>query len=253
MRRGSFAERFVRTEQLIGSLSLERLARSKIAVFGLGAVGSYSVEFLARSGVGNFVLVDFDQVRYSNFNRQILALEPGIGELKVKLQAERLREINPRCKIKEYPVFAGPENFSTFLSPKPAIVVDAIDSVGPKVELLGFCCTHEIPVISSLGSGAKTDPFSVRVGDISEVRKCALGSRVRKELRRKKKITRGIRCVYSTQPPLKTSPVQSEEEFYHRGRKRAPVGTISYMTGIFGSVVAYEVIRAITSGLIDSK
>lgn len=234
---------------MLGEKTLKRLRKARVAVFGLGAVGSFAAEAMARSGVSQFVLVDFDRVRYSNFNRQLLALESTVGKLKVELQRKRILEINPRCEVKAFSVFAQPKNFGVLLTPRPDVVIDAIDSLGPKVALIAYCLSEKIPLVSSLGSGAKTDPFSVTAGDISEVRNCALGRRVRKELRRKKNIFEGFCCVYSTQPPLKSCPAKKEKEFYKRGRERSPVGTVSYMAGIFGLVAAYEAMRIIAGGL----
>ena len=236
-------ERFSRVELLLGAQALRKFAKAKVAVFGLGAVGSFAVEALARSGVGNFLLVDFDQVRRSNFNRQLCALESNLGRLKAEAAAQRVRQVNPSCKVRTAAVFAGPENLSALLSPRPDVVIDAIDSLGPKAGLITYCATNKIPLISSMGSGGKTDPFSIRAGDIRDAGACPLARRLRKLLK-KKGFAGGLRCVYSLQRQQKCKrQARGEEEFYERGRKRVPVGTLCYMSGIFGLIVSYEAMR----------
>jgi tRNA threonylcarbamoyladenosine dehydratase len=234
-------ERFVRIEQLIGSSAVKKLARARVAVFGLGAVGSFAIEALARSGVGEFVLVDFDQVRYSNFNRQLLALESGLGRLKTELALKRVGEINPECRVSAHSVFADTKTIPLLLKPVPDLVIDAIDSMGPKTELAAFCIRHGITVLSSMGAGARVDPFSIRIGDISEARNCPLARRLRKELKRKHGIDKALRCVYSVEKPrAPAASPKKEAEYYQRGRSRSPVGTLSYLTGMFGLMVAFE-------------
>jgi tRNA threonylcarbamoyladenosine dehydratase len=237
-------ERFIRLEQLLGGEALEKLEKATIAIFGLGAVGSYCLESLARSGVGEFILIDFDQVRRSNFNRQLLALAQDEGRLKTEVARERVLRINPQCQVTIHSTFAAVENFTLLLAETPDCVVDAIDSLTPKTDLIAYCTAKGIPFISAMGAGGKTDPFSVRIGDIGEATTCALAKRLKKELNQKG-VTEGVRCVYSTQRPLKTSVCNKEEELYQRGRPRRPVGTISYMPALFGLMLAYEVIRGI--------
>jgi len=240
-------EKFIRVEQLLGKKATRLLSCSSVAIFGLGAVGSFAAEALARSGVGRFDLVDFDEVHYSNFNRQLLALESTLGRPKAELARERILEINPDCKVVSHIVFAGPENFSRLLSPGPSVVIDAIDSLGPKADLLEFCLKAGIPVVSSMGSGARTDPFSVRLGDIAEVRVCPLARRLKKRLK-KKGISKGICCVYSQQATLKNriAPRKEAGELL-RGRERVPVGTLAYMSGIFGLIAAYAAMEIMLS------
>lgn len=237
-------DRFTRVEQLLGKKALKRMSEAKIAVFGLGAVGSFAVESLARTGLGSFVLVDFDIVRESNFNRQIYALESSLGKPKVDIARDRIQGINPDCRVEVHREFAAEDNYERLLTPKPDLVVDAIDSVNPKTQLIAYCVAHGIPVVSSMGAGDKTDPSLIRTGDLAESSVCPLARRIRKRLR-KYGVTTGLRCVYSTEIPRKTRPAVREEEFHPRGRQRQPVGTISYMTGIFGLMVASETIRSI--------
>lgn len=245
-------ERFKRLEQLLGKKELRKLEKASIAVFGLGAVGSFAVEALARSGVGEFALIDFDEVRHSNFNRQLYALESNLGKLKVELARERILEINPGCKVSAFPDFAASDNFEQLLKSRPDLVVDAIDSVNPKTELIAYCLKAGIPVVSSMGAGAKTNPFLIKTGDISESSICPLARRLRKRLRRKG-ITGGIRCVYSTEEPLKKRAAIREEEFHPRGRQRQPVGTISYLTGMFGLMAAFEAMKILLGGFRDDQ
>ncbi|MDD5217497.1 MAG: tRNA threonylcarbamoyladenosine dehydratase [Candidatus Omnitrophica bacterium] len=238
-------ERFTRTEQLLGTNALRKLAQARVAVFGLGAVGSFAVEALARAGIGRFVLVDFDRIRHSNFNRQLFALESNLGKAKAELARARILEINPECQVDIHPVFAGPENFAELLNPRPDMVLDAIDSLTPKVGLISYCVSEGLPLIASMGAGAKLDPLAVRLGDISEVKACFFAKRLKSVLK-KKGIRAGVRCVYSLEKPMKSRmPAKKEPGEYARGRERVPVGTIAYMPAIFGLVAASDVIRTI--------
>ncbi|MFH1857252.1 MAG: tRNA threonylcarbamoyladenosine dehydratase [Candidatus Omnitrophota bacterium] len=238
--------RFIRTKQLIGADALGKIKKLKVAVFGLGAVGSFAVEMLARSGVGEFLLIDFDEIRLTNFNRQLLALESTLGKLKTEAARDRILDINPYCKVIVHSDFAAAENIDTLLTPRPDIIIDAIDSLNPKTELISFCFLEKIPFVSSMGSGGRTNPFSVKTADISEVRNCPLAKRLKKRLN-KKGIEKGVLCVYSAQKPIDGEPVveAETEEFYQRGRKRNPIGTISYMPGIFGLVIGYEALNLV--------
>jgi len=244
-------DRFKRVEQLIGAAHLQKLREATVAVFGLGAVGSFALESLARSGVGHLILVDFDEVRPSNFNRQLFALENTRGKLKARVAGERVAAINPAAAVTVCAEFADKGTIPAILENKPHAVIDAIDSLKPKTELIQYCIENKIPVVSSMGAGDKTDPLQIRVGDLSETAHCPLARRVRKRLR-KNGIELGVRCVYSNEKPLR-SHAAAEEEFYKRGRERVSVGTISYMTGIFGLLAAYEAMRIITGGLVSSR
>jgi len=245
-------ERFIRLEQLLGKKELRKLAKARVAVFGLGAVGSFAVEALARSGVGEFSLVDFDEIRHSNFNRQLYALESNLGRLKAEVARERVLGINPACKVSAHADFAAADNLDRLLASHPDLVVDAIDSVNPKTELVAYCVSKKIPIVSSMGAGAKTNPFLIKTGDISESSTCPLARRLRKRLRRKG-IGGGIRCVYSVEEPVKKRAAVREEEFHPRGRQRQPVGTISYLTGMFGLMVAYEAMKILLGDFPDGK
>ncbi|MFB3918982.1 MAG: ThiF family adenylyltransferase [Candidatus Velamenicoccus archaeovorus] len=243
--------RFSRTALLLGKDAVHRFKQSSVAVVGLGAVGSFALEALARAGVGFFSLIDFDEVKPTNFNRQLFALESTLGKSKTKVACERVLDINPHCQVVAQQVFAGSENLSELLDPAPDAVIDAIDSLNPKTELLKFCVIHGIPVVSSMGACDKTDPFCIRVADISETRICPLARRIRKRLK-KNGIHEGIACVYGIQNPRGTLGEEGDEEILRRGRKRTPRGSIGYMTGMFGLVAAYEVLKILAGGSLES-
>lgn len=244
--------RFSRTALLLGKDTVHRFKQSYVAVIGLGAVGSFALEALARAGVGSFCLVDFDDVKPTNFNRQLFALESTLGKPKAVVAKKRILGINPSCQALAVNAFAGPENLEMLLSPQPDVVIDAIDSLNPKQELLAFCVSHGIPVVSSMGACDKTDPFCIRVADISQTNICPLARRIRKRLK-KKGIEKGITCVYGTQRPRGTLGVEGDEEAFVRGRKRTPRGSIGYMTGMFGLVVACEALKILAGGSLESQ
>ena len=235
-------KRFIRTELLLGKEALNRLAASSVAIAGLGGVGAYAAEALVRSGVGYVRLIDFDCIKYSNFNRQLLALEDSLGKRKVDVAAERLRQINPDCIIDKKPHFIDQSNAAELINGVDA-VIDAIDSVSSKVSLLVQAVTDGKLVVSSMGAAARMDPLQVRTGDISESRICPLARIIRKRLHRRNVYT-GIRCVYSVEAvdTAKVSEMDDEESF-QRGRARPSLGSISYMPAVFGLVAAHEAIR----------
>lgn len=245
-------ERFCRTELLLGQEALRRLNNAVVAVVGLGAVGSYAVEALARSGVGHLRLVDFDVVQLSNFNRQLYALESTLGKHKTAVAKARILEINPDCKVEAVDCFFDGSQTDKILNPLPDVLIDAIDSVGPKIELLSTAYMAKVPaIISSMGAATRTDPFCIRVGDISETRECPLAKFVRKRLK-KRGISEGIKCVFSVERadkkfvlPADNSKFAGEKEYVERGRKRRVLGSFSCITGIFGLIAAREAIMLI--------
>lgn len=236
--------RFARTMQLIGEDGLSRLDESTVAVFGLGAVGSYVVEALARAGVGSLVLFDHDVVSLSNMNRQLLALESTIGQAKVRVARDRILDINPNCRVEARVQFVDGENVAGLLEQRFNVLVDAIDGVNSKVNLIVAARELGIPVVSSMGAAAKLDPSKIVAADISKSYMCPLAQIIRKRLRRRGVVS-GVRCVFSTEPAQnKNEPVvQEAPEQGLSGRPRAPIGSISYLTGMFGLYVASEVIR----------
>ncbi len=239
-------ERFSRTEKLLGPEKLEKLKNSKVVLFGAGAVGSFAAEALVRSGVGNITIVDFDTICISNINRQLFALQSTIGKPKTEVALKRLSDINPACNIIQENRFADAGSIPEILSDKPDVVIDAIDSVGPKTELLAYSYLNEIPVLSSMGAARRSDPLAVKVGDLFDTVTCPLARLVRKSLKRRG-ITQGIKCVYSTEFPA--HPVKQKlvnEESGGEGRPVKFLGSLPTVTGVFGLVLASEAIKILT-------
>lgn len=231
---------------LLGSESFKRLTDSHVAVIGLGAVGGYALEAMARSGIGRLTVVDFDTVQPTNINRQIFALESTIGTSKVIAAADRISDINPACRVEPLELFVDEESVEQIFSRQPDIVVDAIDSLNPKVQLLRSCYQTGVPVFSSMGAALRSDPLAVRVGDLSESNHCPLAKRIRKRLR-KDQIVSGITCVYSIERvdfdyTQEIGPAQIETGT-DRGRTRNTLGSLPTITAIFGLVLANEVIK----------
>lgn len=226
-------EQFSRTEMLIGKEGIEKLRNSKVAIFGIGGVGSFVVEGLARAGIGNFILVDNDKVALSNLNRQIIATTKTIGKLKVEIAKERILEINPNANVEIYSDFFMPESPELFDNTVDYIV-DAIDTVTAKIELVERANKLNIPIISSMGTGNKLDPTKFEVTDIFKTSVCPLAKVMRKELK-----TRGIKrlkVVYSKEEPIK---VDTEV-----GKKPIP-GSISFVPSVAGLIISGEVIKDI--------
>ncbi|PIE58233.1 MAG: tRNA threonylcarbamoyladenosine dehydratase [Desulfobulbus propionicus] len=242
-------ERFLRTQSILGEKRFHRLQQAVVTVVGVGAVGGYVVEGLARSGIGALRLVDCDRIQLSNMNRQILALETTIHRPKVAVAKERVQAINPRAKVETLELFAARETLMAILTPKPDLLIDAIDSLNPKVQLLSAAVSCNLPVISSMGAALRTDPALIRSGDISQTSGCPLARRVRKRLRREG-ITTGVDCVYSTEklPLMSTDPAMEEPGvsagvYAERGRTRSVLGSLPTLSGIFGLMIANMAIR----------
>ena len=231
-----------RTLLLMGEENLQKLADSVVAVIGLGGVGAYAAEMLARAGVGHMILLDSDSVSESNKNRQLLALDSNIGRKKVEVMAERLRDINPSLELTLIDEYLTQENVETLLSPyRPDYLVDAIDTLTPKLSLINYCVHAGIPLVSSMGSGAKYDATKVRLTDLSKSRNCPLAYIVRKKLR-KMGIEKGFLVVYSEELPDENAIVETRGET----NKKSQVGTISYLPAVFGCVCAQAAVRHIT-------
>lgn len=248
---GGASERFSRTQLLLGPEALEKLTRAHVAVVGLGAVGSYAVEAIVRAGVGNITLVDFDKVRLSNFNRQLYAITPNLNRFKAEIAHERVLQINPECKVTEQRMFIDGTTAKVLLEQPADAIVDAIDSLAPKVHFMSACVKAGARLISCLGAASRMDPFAIRVGDIDETTMCPLARMIRKKLH-KLGVYSGIRCVYSveeprnrqkTEKPVIAAPVEEGE--FVRGRPRTPIGSMSYVPGMFGLIAASEVISYI--------
>ena len=193
-------DQFSRTRLLFGAENMERLSRARVAVFGVGGVGGYVVEALARSGIGALDLIDSDKVSVSNINRQILATHSTIGIYKVDVAEERIRDINPDCVVRVYRTFLLPENADTFDFSAYDYVVDAIDTVTAKIELVMRCEAAGTPLISSMGAGNKLDPSAFKVADIYQTNVCPLAKVMRREL--KKRGIKKLKVVYSEEKAL---------------------------------------------------
>jgi len=227
-----------RTEMLIGRQSLNKLQNSKVLVVGLGGVGSYAAEMICRSGIGSLTIVDGDQVHLSNINRQLLALNSSIGKPKALLMGERLKDINPDLKLTVINENIKDDRIIEILDYGYDYVVDAIDTLSPKIFLIWHTMQRKYPLVSSMGSGGKTDPLKIRITDISETTDCPLARILRKRLH-KLGVREGFRAVWSpeTIDKSKIKPVSDEQN------KASVVGTISYVPAAFGIACASVVIR----------
>ena len=242
----SYSERTLRTRMLVGDTGIEKLLKANVTVVGLGAVGSYVIEAVARAGVGNIRIVDFDIIKGSNFNRQILAVSSNLDKLKTEVAKNRILDINPDCNVEVFNRFIDLETINEIFSSPTDIVVDAIDAVNSKALLLSEMVKRNIPVVSSMGAAYRTDPTAIRVADLSETDVCQLAMRMRKKLR-KLGVEKGITCIYSIELPQISliEDLPEEPNFYPRGRTRRPLGSISYLTGMFGLMASREVLRFI--------
>jgi len=235
---------FTRTQILIGEAALNKLQQARVAVIGLGGVGSYAAEALARAGIGKFLLIDFDVVNWSNLNRQLLALHSTVGQPKTQIMCQRILDINPEAEVRLETTFLAQDNRASLLT-EVDYVIDAIDSLGPKVGLLQYCIENNLPVISVMGAGNRLDPSFVKISTLSRSHNCPLAKRVRKFLRRRG-VTKDIPVVFSSEPPLKPDldeDSEADEIIIHRGRQRLTIGSISYMPAIMGMLAASYVIR----------
>ncbi|HHV36588.1 MAG TPA: tRNA threonylcarbamoyladenosine dehydratase [Candidatus Cloacimonetes bacterium] len=238
---------FSRTELLIGAQALDMLKETTVCIAGLGGVGSYAAEALARAGIGHFILIDFDTVGASNLNRQLLATLDTIGKHKTTLMEERIASINKEARVECHRVFLDENNRKELCFPAD-YVIDAIDSLGPKIGLLEDLARNRRRFISIMGAGNRLDSTKIHLDKISKSYNCPLARRVRKFLRR-----RGIKldfpCIYSSELPMKTlGEVESDNELtLERGRKRQTIGSISYMPSIMGMMAASWVLRDVIS------
>ena len=231
-----------RTELLFGTERMERFAQSHVLVVGLGGVGAYAAEQICRAGIGQMTIVDADTVSLSNINRQLPALHSTIGKPKAVVVASRLEDINPELNLTVINEFMRDERTEEILmAAKYDFVVDAIDSLSPKVFLLYHAFQKGLPIVSSMGAGAKTDPSQIKVTDISKTFNCSLARSVRKRLH-KLGIEKGIPVVFSTQMADPNAVIETENEQC----KRTTAGTVSYMPAIFGCYLASYVITHLT-------
>lgn len=246
-------DEFSRTRRLVGQDAMDKLKNAKVAIFGVGGVGGYVVEALARSGVGKLVLVDNDTVSLSNINRQIIALHSTIGRYKTEVMKERILDINPDACVEIHNCFFLPENADTFDFSAYDYVVDAVDTVTAKIEIIMRAKAAGVPVISAMGAGNKLDATKFVVTDIYKTEICPLAKVMRKELR-----TRGVeslKVLYSTEPAIKPcedtvedmgedAKGQAQEQ---QGARRSIPGSIAYVPSVAGLLLAGEVINDIFS------
>lgn len=231
-----------RTEQLIGRTGLEKLNRCRVAVVGLGGVGSFALEALVRAGVGSLVLADHDRLEPSNLNRQLLALHSTVGRLKVDAARERILDINPNLDITAWPVFCDADNCLKILSGKLDYVIDAIDVVASKVTIIRTARELGIPVASAMGAGNKLDPTAFRIADLRATTVCPLARAVRRELRRCG-IEEGVKTVYSVEPLLRTDGGMAVRRTTERTAKSPSIGSISFVPAVAGLLLASLVIQ----------
>lgn len=235
-------EEFIRTSLIMGEDAVEKLNKSRVAVFGVGGVGGFAVEALARSGVGRLDLIDNDTVALSNINRQIIALHSTIGEYKVDAAKKRILDINPDAKVNVFKTFYLPETADEFDFTKYDYVIDAIDTVTGKLTIIENAVKAGTPVISSMGAGNKLDPTAFRVADISKTSVCPLAKVMRRELK-KRGITH-LKVVYSEEPPLTPAKADGEENT----RRRSTPGSTAFVPSVAGLIIAGEVIKDLAGG-----
>ena len=242
---------FSRTQLLLGAENMERLHRARVAVFGIGGVGGYVVEALARSGVGSFLLVDDDKVCLTNTNRQIIATRKTVGQYKVEVMRDRVLDINPQAQVEIRQCFYLPENADTFDFSQYSYVVDAVDTVTAKLEIILQAQSCGVPVISSMGAGNKLDPTRFQVADIYKTQMCPLAKVMRHEL--KKRGVRKLKVVYSDEKPLQ--PLEDMENscrnhcvcppgaLHKCTERRAIPGSTAFVPSVAGLILAAEVVK----------
>ena len=237
-------EQFFRTEMLLGREAMERLARARVAVFGIGGVGGYTVEALARGGIGAIDVIDSDTVGLSNLNRQILATHSTLGLPKVEAARRRILDINPACRVTVHQVFYTPETAHQFDFSQYDYIIDAIDTVTGKLQLVAAAKEAGRPIICCMGTGNKLDGSAFRVADISKTTMCPLARIMRKELG--KRGIRHLKVVFSTEEAM--TPAGWEEEAAAIGKRQIP-GSVSFVPGAAGLMLAGEVIKDIAAGV----
>ena len=252
---------FSRTQLLLGKEGMDALAGAKVAIFGIGGVGGYVVEALARSGVGSFVIVDDDKVCLTNINRQIIATRKTIGKYKVEVMRDRILEINPDAQVEMRQCFYLPENAHEFDFSEYAYVVDAVDTVTAKIEIIMRAQAAGVPVISCMGAGNKLDPTQFHVADIYKTTMCPLAKVMRHEL--KKRGVKKLKVVYSTEKPVRpledmsiscrshcVCPPGTE----HKCTERRDIpGSVAFVPPVAGLILAGEVIKDLTAGTLTIK
>nr|WP_295001256.1 tRNA threonylcarbamoyladenosine dehydratase [uncultured Methanobrevibacter sp.] len=231
-------EKFSRTEMLIGNEGMDKLKDAKVAVFGIGGVGSFVCEGLARSGIGNFILIDYDKVDESNINRQIIATTKTIGRYKAELMAERILEINPDANVEIYKEFYMADCEIDIITEDLSYAVDCVDTIMAKIAIICKCDEIDVPVISSMGTGNKLDPTMFEVADIYDTTVCPLAKIMKKDLR--KRNIEKLKVVYSTEHAINTNdhPINHDRKFKVKG-------STSFVPSVAGLIIAGEVIKDI--------
>ncbi len=236
-------EQFKRTGRLLGEAAMAKLAASRVAVFGVGGVGGYVCEALARSGVGTLDIVDMDRVELTNINRQIIALQSSLGRPKTEVMRERIRDIDPDVQVNARECFFLPENAESFPFGEYDYVVDAVDTVTAKIEIILRAKKEGVPVISAMGAGNKLDPGKLRTADIYDTQICPLARIMRREL--KKRDIKSLKVVYSEEMPIRPEPEDTEHSGAGesgRGRKDTP-GSAIFVPAAMGLMIASQVVK----------
>jgi len=259
-RKNYMLNEFSRTEILLGKEAMEKLSESTVAIFGIGGVGSYVAEALARSGVGKFVLFDDDKVCLTNINRQLIATRKTIGRKKVEVMAERIMDINPRAKVEANECFYMPDNADQYDFSKYSYIVDAVDTVTAKLELIMRANEKNIPIISSMGAGNKLDPTQFQIADIYKTSVCPLAKVMRSEL--KKRGVEKLKVVYSKEKPIK--PIEDDDSMSCKTNCVCPPGTtrkctdrrsipgsVSFVPSVVGLIIASEVVKDIVGRITE--
>jgi len=228
-------EQFARTEMIIGPAAMEKLRTARVAVFGVGGVGGFTAEALVRAGVGSIDIIDNDTVALTNLNRQIIALHSTLGRSKVQVMAERLKDINPAVQVTCHEMFYLPENADSLDLSQYDYIVDAVDTVAAKLELITRCDALGKPIICAMGAGNKLDPTKIVVTDIYKTDTCPLARVIRAQC--KKRGIRRLKVAYSTEQALK--PAEAEED---SGRRATP-GSVSFVPSVMGLIIAGEVVK----------
>lgn len=231
-------EFYSRTAMLLGEEAIEKLSEARVAVFGIGGVGGYVVEALVRAGVGAIDLIDNDKVCESNLNRQIIATRSTMGMAKVDAMEARILSINPECVVRKYQCFYLPETAEQFDFSRYSYVVDAIDTVTGKIQLVMQSKEAGVPIISSMGTGNKLNPTELEVADIYKTSVCPLAKVMRREL--KKRGVEKLKVVYSKEEPLTPFVVEARQE---SDKRRATPGSVSFVPSVAGLIIASEVVK----------
>lgn len=252
---------FSRTELLLGREAMERLSKARVAVFGIGGVGGYVCEALVRSGVGAFDLIDDDKVCLTNLNRQIIATRKTVGQYKTDVMKERILEINPQADVRVHKCFFLPENADEFAFEEYDYVVDAVDTVTAKIELVMKAKEKQVPVISSMGAGNKLDGSQFKVADIYETKVCPLAKVMRREL--KKRGVKELKVVYSEEQPIRpvddmaiscrTNCICPPGAKHKCTERRDIPGSTAFVPSIAGLIIAGEVVKDLVKDCINEQ